>query len=80
MNNTPHPTAPKLTHSALGELALLLGGKIVKLARSGVDEEGNEFFGLVVKTDKGLFKTLWLFSDFEGNAPGGFAIEDFEKP
>lgn len=71
----------KLTHPVFGQLAMLISGKVVMLARTGKQDGDNEFFGLVIETithgKKERF-TLWLLSDFEGNAPGGFSLEPFE--
>lgn len=65
----------KLDHATLGALAKLLGGKITGLARSGKQDGDQEIFGLIVDKKK----VLWLFTDFEGNGPGGFSIEDYEE-
>ena len=65
-----------MNNRILGELARLLGGEITGLARSGKEFGNDEEFGLVIKIGKET-KTLWFLSDFEGNGPGGFAIEDY---
>jgi len=65
----------------LKQLSVLLGGKITHLARTQeveVDESGDEFYGLVVTMPNGDTKTLILFSDDEGNAPGSFEIQEDE--
>lgn len=61
---------------ALEVLAQLLDAKIVGLARSGECESDEEIFGLNVVLSNGENKTLWILSDFEGNGPGGFSLED----
>lgn len=58
----------------LKQLAQLLGGKITGLARTGVDDEGQEFFGIVVTLPNGKIKNLIIMSDDDGNAPGSFEI------
>lgn len=58
-----------------GELAMLLGGKITHLVHTPEDEDGNIFWGLQIKVGKEK-KVIWFLSDFEGNAPGGWNIEE----
>ena len=60
----------------LDQLKPLVGGKIIGLARSGLnaDPHQDEFFGFVIKFPNGKTKTLLLLSDDEGNAPGSFEI------
>ena len=67
-----------------GELAQLLGGKITKIVHDDMD--GEKVYGLRIETTsidpkyKSKYRKcsviLWLLSDFEGNAPGGFSIEE----
>lgn len=68
----------------LGQLAMLLGGKIEKLVRGDGDEADQ--FGLLVKLSPIASKSMgcqmvviWFFSDFEGNGPGGFDIQPYEN-
>lgn len=58
----------------LEQLAVLVGGKVTAAVRSGVDEFGDEFFGLKIMDKDGKPKVLWLLSDDEGNGPGSFEI------
>jgi hypothetical protein len=62
----------------LGELAMLLGGKVTQLARSGKQDGDDEIFGIVIQQTNGKKMTLWLLSDFEGK-PGGYSIEPYEQ-
>ena len=60
-----------------GELAQLLGGKITKIVHDDMD--GEKVYGLWIeqtKQGKKITKIFWILSDFEGNAPGGFSIEE----
>ena len=64
-----------VTKFYLDRLEPLVGGTIVGLIRTGVDEEsGDEFFGLSIKFEDGKIKHLILLSDDEGNGPGSFEI------
>ena len=54
----------------------LLGGTITNLARTGVDEYGDEFFGLVITLPSGQKRTLIFLADDEGNGPGSFQLDD----
>lgn len=60
----------------LQQLRPLLGGTITNLARTGVDEYGDEFFGLVVTLPNGKKRTVIFLADDEGNGPGSFQIND----
>ena len=61
----------------LTQLEPLIGGSIVGLARTGVDEDvGDEFFGLLVRLANGQRKVLMFLSDPEGNGPGSFELSD----
>lgn len=59
---------------SVGELAMLIGGKITAVTKS--IEEIGIVYGLEIHTTDGKKKTIWLLSDFEGNAPGAWDIED----
>jgi hypothetical protein len=66
-------------NAVFGELAKLLGGKITYIVNDGNEDIDERFFGLQIEFGVGRNrkkKILWLLSDFEGNAPGGFDIED----
>lgn len=64
-------------NAVFGELAKLLGGKITYIVNDGNEDIDERFFGLQIEVGKKK-KILWLLSDFEGNAPGGFDIEEVE--
>lgn len=59
----------------VGQLAKLIGGKITAIVHTPEDEEGNVFWGFQIKVGK-KEKTFWILSDFEGNFPGAWDIED----
>ena len=54
----------------IDKLTPLVGGKIIATIS---DKEG-EFFGLLIKPEKGKARALWLLSDDEGNGPGSFEL------
>lgn len=65
--------------AVFGELAMLLGGNIVRVVKSFDGDE--TFYGLMIEIRNEHnritnTKVIWLLSDFEGNAPGGFSIEE----
>ena len=65
------------TEFHLTQLEPLIGGSIVGLARTGVDEDvDDELFGLLVRLKTGQRKVLWFLSDPEGNGPGSFELSD----
>lgn len=64
--------------ASVGELCKMIGGKIVAVTHTPKDEEGNIFWGFEIKIGKET-KIFWLLSDFEGNAPGAWSIEDENK-
>lgn len=59
----------------LRRLQHLVGKEITGLVRSGPDEWGDEFFGLIVDGRK----IVWFLQDDEGNGPGSFSIEWRDK-
>ena len=68
-------------NTVFGELTKLLGGKITYIVNDGNEDIDERFFGLQIEVGTGknkIKKILWVLSDFEGNAPGGFDIEDAE--
>lgn len=67
-----------MENSNLKALAPLVGAKIIGLSRAGEPDSNDEIFGLDIVMPDGEKKILWLLSDFEGNGPGGFSIEDAE--
>jgi hypothetical protein len=67
------------TQFYLDQLAVLIGGTVTAALRSGVDEFGDEFFGLKLKCKDGTSKALWLLADDEGNGPGSFEIAEVSK-
>lgn len=60
----------------LDRLQPLVDAKITHLVRTGVDEFGDEFFGLKLKCADGKSRTLILLRDDEGNGPGSFELID----
>lgn len=65
------------TEFHLTQLEPLIGGSIVGLARTGVDDGvEDEHFGLLVRLKIGQRKVLWFLSDPEGNGPGSFDLSD----
>lgn len=62
----------------LNALTPLVGAKIIGLSRTGETSSDDEIFGLDIVMPNGEKKILWLLSDFEGNGPGGFSLEDAE--
>ena len=73
MNTSTRPSAADFH---LQQLRPLLGGTITNLARTGVDEYGDEFFGLVITLPSGQKRTLIFLADDEGNGPGSFQLDD----
>ena len=74
-----------MSSEILSNLAKLIDGNIIGLARSGEEHGDGEIFGLVIKVQtlpqigKKIHsenKILWIFSDFDGTGPGGFCIDD----
>jgi hypothetical protein len=61
--------------AVFGSLAMLIGGKITHLVHTPENEDGDVYWGFRIKVGKKT-KTLWLLSDFEGNAPGAWNIEE----
>jgi len=59
----------------LQKLRPLVGGTITNLARTGIDEYGDEFFGLVIALPNGQKRTLIFLADDEGNGPGSFQLD-----
>ena len=63
--------------AVFGSLAMLIGGKITAIVHDDLD--GEKVYGLWIeqtKQGKKITKVFWILSDFEGNAPGGFSIEE----
>jgi hypothetical protein len=73
MNTSTRPSAADFH---LQQLRPLVGGRITSLARTGVDEYGDEFFGLVITLPNGQKRTLIFLADDEGNGPGSFQLDD----
>lgn len=70
---TPTTNPPsELQQAAHKQLLRLLGGTITRSIRT-TDASG-ELFGIEVKR-AGLTFNVWFLADFEGNGPGGFAID-----
>ncbi len=67
-----------MENPTLNALSPLVGAKIIGLSRTGETGSDDEIFGLDIVMPNGEKKILWLLSDFEGNGPGGFSIEDAE--
>ena len=63
-------------NATLEVLSQLVDAKIIGLARSGESGQDEEIFGLDLILSSGRYKTFWILSDFEGNGPGGFSLED----
>ena len=72
MNNSTQKSAVDIH---LRQLHQLVGGTITNLARPGVDEYGDEFFGLVIALPDGQTLTLTFLADDEGNGPGSFQLD-----
>ncbi|MBO3702951.1 MAG: hypothetical protein J5W83_10490 [Candidatus Accumulibacter sp.] len=72
MNTSTRPSAADFH---LKRLRPLVGGTITNLARTGVDEYGDEFFGLVIALPDGQTRTLIFLADDEGNGPGSFQLD-----
>ncbi|HRI90366.1 MAG TPA: hypothetical protein PLS93_01785 [Accumulibacter sp.] len=72
MNTSTRPSAADFH---LKQLRPLVGGTITNLARTGVDEYGDEFFGLVITLPNGQKRTLIFLADDEGNGPGSFQLD-----
>ena len=68
-------TRPSATDFHLKLLRPLVGGTITNLARTGTDEYGDEFFGLVIALPNGQKRTLIFLADDEGNGPGSFQLD-----
>lgn len=68
-------TRPSTADFHLKQLRPLVGGTITNLARTGVDEYGDEFFGLVITLPNGQKRTLIFLADDEGNGPGSFQLQ-----
>lgn len=68
----------QMNHAVLGELARLIGGRVTRLIRTK-EQPDMEIFGLEIKVTSPTREpetfNLWFLADFEGNGPGGFAIE-----
>lgn len=69
-------TSESAVDFSLQQLRPLIGGTITQLARTGVDEYGDEFFGIVVKLRGGKKKLVIFLADDEGNGPGRVQIQD----
>lgn len=60
----------------LEQLAPIVGATVTRL----VTDQDDEFFALRLQLKDGTHRTLWLLSDDEGNAPGGFSLEQDDAP
>ncbi len=60
----------------LRQLHQLVGGTITQTCRTGVDEYGDEFFGIIVTLPNGKKKSVIFLADDEGNGPGSVQIND----
>jgi len=60
----------------LRKLRPLIGATITQTCRTGVDEYGDEFFGLIVTLPNGKKKSVIFLADDEGNGPGSIEIND----
>lgn len=73
-------SAAAMIHKGLGGLARLIGGTVTRLIRTKEQPDMGEIFGLEVKVRQPdrTFRTynVWFLSDFEGNGPGGFEIDE----
>jgi hypothetical protein len=56
-----------------GNLAMLIGGKIIKIVHN--EEEIGTVWGLVIELKDKSRVTMLMLSDFEGNAPGAWWIQ-----
>lgn len=66
----------QMTEFYTNQLKPLVGGTVVAIASAPPDEEGTEFFGLIIKTKEGKRLKLFLLSDDEGNGPGSFELSE----
>ncbi len=73
MNNSTQKSAVDFH---LRQLHQLVGGTITQICRTGVDEYGDEFFGIIVTLPNGKKKTVIFLADDEGNGPGSVQISD----
>jgi hypothetical protein len=63
-----------------GSLAMLIGGKITAVIHTPESEDGDVYWGLQIEVGKKTkIISLWLLSDFEGNAPGAWDIEEIAQ-